>query len=140
MLQPKRTKFRKMQKGRIKGVATRGVDLNFGGYGLVACEPGRISSNQIEATRVCLNRKIRQYGKVWIRIFPAIPVTKKAAQVRMGQGKGSVDRWVARVKPNRVLFEISENIPKPIALLALNSASHKLPVLTKIIVSSSITG
>ena len=133
MLQPKRTKFRKLQKGRLRGVAVRGTELNFGGYGIVACEPGRITTNQIEATRISLNRKIRQYGKLWIRIFPHTPITKKSAQVRMGQGKGAVNTWVARVKKDKVLFEISENIPKPIALLALKSASNKLPVLTKII-------
>ena len=138
MLQPKRTKYRKMQKGRIKGIAIRGIKLNFGAYGIVACEPGRITSNQIEATRVSLNRKIKQYGRLWIRIFPSIPITKKPAQVRMGQGKGTVDHWVARVKPNRVLFEISQSIPRPIALLALKSASHKLPVLTKIIEKESL--
>lgn len=133
MLQPKRTKFRKFRKGRIRGEAVRGINLNFGGYGIVACEPGRITTNQIEATRISLNRKIRQHGKLWIRIFPNIPITKKSAQVRMGQGKGAVDTWVARVKANKVLFEISGKIPKPIAMEALKSASFKLPVKTKII-------
>jgi len=134
MLQPKRTKFRKVQKGRLRGIAVRGTNLNFGKYGIIACEPGRITSNQIEATRVSLNRKVREYGKIWINIFPHTPITKKAAQVRMGQGKGAVSHWVARVKTGKVLFELSEKVPEPIAMLALKSASHKLPVLTKIIV------
>lgn len=133
MLQPKKTKFRKAQKGRIHGVATRGNTLCFGHYGLVACEPARVSSQQIEATRVALNRHIRNYGSLWVRIFPNVPVTRKAAQVRMGQGKGAVDRWICRIRPQRVLFEISQSIPEAIAKKALRSASHKLPITTKII-------
>ena len=106
MLQPKRTKFRKQHKGRIKGVAKGGSDLNFGTYGLKALEPERVTARQIEAARRAMTRHMKRQGRVWIRIFPDVPVTAKPIEVRMGKGKGSVDRWVCKVKPGRVMFEI----------------------------------
>ena len=133
MLAPKRVKFRKMFKGRTRGIAIRGSELSFGSYGLQALEPGWITNRQIEAARVALTRHIKRGGKVWIRIFPDKPVTKKPAETRMGKGKGSPELWVAVVKPGRVLFEI-EGVTKEIAQKALGLASAKLGVKTKFVV------
>ena len=132
MLQPKRTKFRKMHKGRIHGQAKGGSDLNFGTYGLKAIEPERITARQIEAARRAMTRHMKRQGRVWIRIFPDMPVTAKPIEVRMGKGKGSVDRWVAKVKPGRIMFEI-DGVAEPIAREALRLAAMKLPVKTRTI-------
>ena len=129
MLQPKRTKFRKQFKGRNRGVATRGNKVSFGEFGLKAAEFGRITSRQIEAARRALSRHVKRGGKVWIRIFPDKPITKKPLEVRQGKGKGSVEYWVALVQPGRVMFEI-EGIPKEMAREALKLAAAKLPVKT----------
>ena len=131
-LMPKRTKYRKMQKGRNRGYATRGNTVNEGEYGLQATTAGWIKSNQIEAARVAMTRYIKRGGKVWIKIFPDKPVTKKPAETRMGKGKGAPEYWVAVVKPGRVLFEIS-GVPEDTAKEALRLAGHKLPVQTKFI-------
>ena len=131
MLQPKRTKHRKQQKGRIKGKATRGTRLNFGDFGLKTLEPGRITSRQIEAARVAATRRLKRAGRVWIRIFPDKPVTKKPAEVRMGKGKGAVEHYVAEVRPGRVLFEIGGGVREDVAKEALRLAKHKLPLKTK---------
>lgn len=133
MLQPKKTKFRKAHKGRIHGMASGGVDLNFGDYGLKAIEPERISARQIEAARRAITRHLRRAGRVWIRIFPDVPVSSKPAEVRMGSGKGSVDRWVCRVKPGRILFELG-GVPGPLARSAFELAAAKLPIKTKFVV------
>ncbi len=132
MLAPKRVKFRKQFKGRMKGLATRGSTVAFGTYGLQAQEPGWVTARQIEAARVALTRHIKRGGKVWIRIFPDKPVTKKPAETRMGKGKGSPELWVAVVKPGRMLFEI-EGVDKAIAQQALALASAKLGVKTKFV-------
>lgn len=132
MLSPKRTKYRKYHKGRIRGNATSGLKVSFGTYGIKALEPGRITARQIEATRRVLSRKIKKIGKIWIRIFPDIPVTSKPAEVRMGKGKGSVSFWVCRVKPGKVLFEIT-GVDKAKAAKLLKSASSKLPVKTQLV-------
>ncbi len=132
MLQPKRTKFRKAFKGRIKGASKGGTALNFGSYGLKALEPERVTSRQIEATRRAVTRHMKRQGKVWIRIFPDLPVSAKPIEVRMGKGKGSVDRWVARVAPGRIMFEI-DGVPEDIALEALRLGAAKLPIRTKIV-------
>ena len=132
MLMPKRVKYRKQFRGRMKGMAKGGTDLQNGQFGLQALEPGWISSRQIEAMRRAVVRYMRRRGKYWIRIFPDKPVTAKPAETRMGKGKGAVDRWVAVVKPGRILFEVSE-IPEDIAREALRLASYKLPVKTQII-------
>lgn len=133
MLQPKRTKFRKMHKGRIRGDAKGGSDLNFGTYGLKALQPERITARQIEAARRAMTRQMKRQGRVWIRIFPDLPVTSKPVEVRMGKGKGSVDRWTAKVKPGRIMFEI-DGVPEPIAREALRLAAMKLPIKTRTIV------
>ena len=133
MLQPKRTKFRKMHKGRIKGEAKGGSDLNFGTYGLKAVEPERITARQIEAARRAMTRHMKRQGRVWIRIFPDLPVTSKPVEVRMGKGKGSVDFWAAKVKPGRVMFEI-DGVSEEIAREALRLAAMKLPIKTRTIV------
>ena len=133
MLQPKRTKFRKMFKGRIKGEAKGGSDLNFGSYGLKATTPERVTARQIEAARRAMTRHMKRQGRVWIRIFPDVPVTAKPIEVRMGKGKGSIDRWVAKVKPGRVLFEI-DGVNDDVAREALRLAAMKLPVKTRVIV------
>jgi large subunit ribosomal protein L16 len=133
MLAPKRVKFRKMFKGRTTGLARRGATVAFGHFGLQALEPGWVTARQIEAARVALTRHIKRGGKVWIRIFPDKPVTKKPAETRMGKGKGSPELWVAVVKPGRVLFEI-EGVSKEIAQKALALASAKLGVKTKFVV------
>lgn len=133
MLQPKRTKFRKQHKGRIKGEAKGGFDLNFGGYGLKALEPERITARQIEAARRAMTRHMKRQGRVWIRIFPDVPVTSKPTEVRMGKGKGSVDFWAAKVKPGRVMFEI-DGVGDAVAREALRLAAMKLPIKTRVVV------
>jgi len=132
MLQPKRTKFRKQHKGRIKGVAKGGSLLNFGTYGLKSLEPSRVTARQIEAARRAMTRHMKRAGRVWIRIFPDVPVTKKPTEVRMGKGKGSVEFWAAKVKPGRVMFEI-DGVSGAIARQAFELAAAKLPVKCKII-------
>lgn len=132
MLMPKRTKFRKVQRGRMSGVAKRGTSVAFGEYGLRALEAGKISSRQIEAARVAITRKVKRGGKLWIRIFPDFPFTKKPAETRMGKGKGNPEGFVARVKPGRILFEIA-GVDIELAKQALENAQHKLPIKTKIV-------
>ena len=132
MLMPKRVKRRKVMRGRMKGKATRGNTLTYGSYGIIALEPCWIKSNQIEAARIALTRYIKRGGKVWIKIFPDKPVTKKPAETRMGSGKGNPEYWVAVVKPNRVLFEI-EGVSEEVAREALRLAGHKLPCKVKFI-------
>src|ERR1700752_901332 len=132
MLQPKRTKFRKGFKGRIHGVATSGNTLSFGQYGLKALEPDRVTARQIEAARRALTRHMKRAGRVWIRIFPDVPVSKKPLEVRMGSGKGAPEFWVARVKPGRVLFEV-DGVPVALAREALTLAAAKLPIKTRFI-------
>src|SRR6056297_1185005 len=127
MLSPKRTKFRKQHKGRIHGQAKGGFDLNFGSYGLKAVEPERVTARQIEAARRAMTRHMKRQGRVWIRIFPDVPVTQKPPEVRMGKGKGSVEYWAAKVKPGRVMFEI-DGVAEPVAREALRLAAMKLPV------------
>ncbi|SFV29109.1 50S ribosomal protein L16 [Thermoflavifilum thermophilum] len=133
MLQPKRTKHRKMQKGRIKGVAQRGNTLAFGSFGLKALEPHWITDRQIEAARVALTRHMKREGNIWIRIFPDKPITKKPLEVRMGKGKGSPDHWAAVVQPGRILFE-ADGVPMDVAKEALRLAAQKLPIKTKFVV------
>ena len=132
MLQPKRTKFRKQQKGRNRGVATRGNKVNFGEFGLKALGHGRITARQIEAARRAISRYIKRGGKVWIRIFPDKPITQKPLEVRQGSGKGNVEYWVALVQPGRVLFEI-EGVPPDLASEAFRLAAAKLPVQTELV-------
>ena len=132
MLQPKRTKFRKMHKGRIHGVAHRGSTLNFGSYGLKTVEPERITSRQIEAARRAITRHMKRQGRVWIRVFPDVPVSKKPTEVRMGKGKGSPEFWAARVKPGRIMFEI-DGVTDAVAREALRLGGEKLPVRWKIV-------
>jgi large subunit ribosomal protein L16 len=132
MLAPKRVKYRKMMKGRTRGHATRGQTVAFGHYGLIALEPGWISSRQIEASRVALTREMKRGGKVWIRLFPDKPITKKPAETRMGKGKGNPEGWVCVVKPGRVLFEL-EGVSEELARHALRLASAKLPVKTRFV-------
>lgn len=131
MLMPKRVKWRKQMRGRMKGTASRGTQVQFGDYGLQAMEPGWISARQIEAARRALVRFMKRRGKVWIRIFPDKPVTQRAAETRMGKGKGAVDHWVAVVKPGRILFEVS-GLDRESAHQAMRLASHKLAVKTKV--------
>lgn len=130
MLFPKRVKYRKQMRGRMKGRASRGTEVTFGDYGLKALEPGWLTARQIEAARRALVRFMRRRGKVWIRVFPDKPVTKKPAETRMGKGKGAVDHWVAVVKPGRIIFEIS-GLDEPAAQEALRLAAHKLSIKTK---------
>lgn len=132
MLSPKRTKYRKAHKGRIHGLAKGGTSLNFGAYGLKALEPERVTARQIEAARRAITRAMRRAGRVWIRIFPDVPVSRKPAEVRMGSGKGSPEFWVARVKPGRVMFEI-DGVPQELAEEALTLGAAKLPIKTKFI-------
>jgi len=132
MLQPARTKYRKAHKGRIHGNASRCDKLNFGAYGLKALEPERIISKQIEAARVALTRYMKRTGKVWLRIFPNIPVSKKPTEVRMGKGKGAPEYWACRVKPGRIIFEV-DGVSESVAREALYKASTKLPIKTKFI-------
>ncbi|MFT5971629.1 MAG: large subunit ribosomal protein L16 [Cryomorphaceae bacterium] len=133
MLQPKRTKFRKMQKGRIKGNAGRGASIAFGSFAIKTMDEGFITSRQIEASRIALNRYMKREGKVWIRIFPDKPITSKPAEVRMGKGKGAPSHWVAVVRPGRILFEV-DSVPLEVAKEALRLASQKLPVKTKFVI------
>ena len=135
MLSPKRTKFRKQQRGRMAGLAYRGSDLNFGDFGLQALEPAWITSRQIEASRRAMTRYIRRGGKIWIRIFPDKPVTMRPAETRMGSGKGAPEFWVAVVKPGRIMFEIT-GVPEETAREAMRLASNKLPIKTKFVVRS----
>ncbi|MBB36163.1 MAG: 50S ribosomal protein L16 [Hirschia sp.] len=132
MLQPKRTKFRKQFKGRIKGNAKGGYSLTFGAYGLKALEPERVTARQIEATRRAITRHMKRVGKVWIRVFPDVPVSSKPTEVRMGKGKGSPEYWAAKVKPGRILFEI-DGVSEDIAVEALSLGAAKLPIKTKIV-------
>jgi len=132
MLQPTRTKFRKAHKGRIKGVASSATSLDFGQFGLKALEPERVSARQIEAARRALTRHMKRAGRVWIRVFPDVPVSKKPAEVRMGSGKGAPELWVARVKPGRILFEIDGVTPQ-LAREALTLAAAKLPIKTRFV-------
>ena len=132
MLQPKRTKFRKAHKGRIHGLAKGGFELNFGQYGLKATEPERVTARQIEAARRAITRHIKRQGRLWIRIFPDLPVSSKPAEVRMGSGKGSPEFWVARVKPGRILFE-RDGVPGPLAAEAFSRAAMKLPIAVKVV-------
>ena len=132
MLMPKRVKFRRVQRGRLKGKASRGTTISNGQYGLVALEPAWITSNQIEAARIAMTRYIRRGGQVWIKIFPDKPITEKPAETRMGSGKGSPEYWVAVVKPGRIMFEM-EGVSEEIAKEAMRLAGHKLPIKTKFI-------
>lgn len=132
MLSPKKTKYRKAHKGRIHGNAKGGFDLNFGQYGLKALEPERVTSRQIEAARRAITRHVKRAGRLWIRIFPDVPVSAKPAEVRMGKGKGSVEFWACRVKPGRVLFEM-DGVPAELAREAFERGAAKLPIKTKII-------
>jgi large subunit ribosomal protein L16 len=132
MLSPKRTKFRKQFKGRMSGDAKGGTALNFGEYGLKAVEPERITARQIEAARRAMTRHMKRQGRVWIRIFPDVPVTQKPTEVRMGKGKGSVEYWAAKVKPGRIMFEI-DGVPLPVAEEALRLAAMKLPIKTRFV-------
>jgi large subunit ribosomal protein L16 len=132
MLQPKRTTFRKAHKGRIKGVARAGFSLSFGGFGLKALEPERVTARQIEAARRAITRAMKRQGRVWIRIFPDVPVSSKPAEVRMGSGKGAPEFWVARVKPGRIMFEI-DGVSLDTAKEALTLGAAKLPIKTKIV-------
>jgi large subunit ribosomal protein L16 len=132
MLSPKKVKYRKSQKGRMKGAAYRGCDLNFGEFGLQAIDCGRISSKQIEAARIAMTRHVKRGGKIWIRLFPDKPFTKKPAEVRMGKGKGAPEGWVAVIKPGRVLYEMT-GISREMAKEALRLAAHKLPIKTRFV-------
>jgi large subunit ribosomal protein L16 len=132
MLQPTRTKFRKAHKGRIKGLATSGATLSFGQLGLKAMEPDRITARQIEAARRAMTRHMKRAGRVWIRVFPDVPVSKKPLEVRMGSGKGAPELWVVRIKPGRILFEI-DGVPTQLAREALTLAAAKLPIKTRFI-------
>jgi large subunit ribosomal protein L16 len=139
MLMPKRTKYRKARRGRRTGVAYRGSNVDFGQYGLKAVEPSWLSNRQIEAARVALTRHIKRGGKIWIRIFPDKPITKKPAETRMGKGKGAPEGWVAVIKPGRVLFEI-EGVSEQLAREALRLAANKLPVKTKFVSRKELEG
>jgi large subunit ribosomal protein L16 len=133
MLQPKRTKFRKQFKGRIHGEAKGGFMLNFGSFGLKATEPERVTARQIEAARRAITRHMKRQGRVWIRIFPDVPVSSKPTEVRMGKGKGSTDYWAAKVKPGRIMFEI-DGVAESVAREALRLGAMKLPVLTRVVI------
>ena len=132
MLSPKKTKYRKQFKGRIHGLAKGGFTLNFGSYGLKSVEPERITARQIEAARRAITRQMKRQGRVWIRIYPDVPVTGKPAEVRMGKGKGAVDHWAARCHPGRILFEL-DGVPGDIAAIAFSRAAMKLPIKTKVV-------
>jgi large subunit ribosomal protein L16 len=133
MLQPKRTKYRKQQKGRNRGIAGRGSEIAFGSFGLKAVTLGRLTSRQIESARIAMTRYMKREGRVWIRIFPDKPITSKPLEVRMGKGKGALDHYVARVQPGRILFEM-DGVPQAVAEEGLRLAAQKLPVLTKFVV------
>ena len=137
MLMPKRVKFRRVQRGRLTGKASRGNELAYGAYGLVALEPAWITSNQIEAARIAMTRYVKRGGKVWIKIFPDKPITEKPAETRMGSGKGSPEYWVAVVKPGRIMFEM-DGVSEEVAKEAMRLASHKLPIKCKF-VSKEVT-
>ena len=139
MLLPKRVKYRRVQRGRLKGKATRGNKVTYGDYGLVALEPAWITSNQIEAARVAMTRYIKRGGQVWIKIFPDKPITEKPAETRMGSGKGSPEYWVAVVKPGRVMFEIA-GVDKELAEEAMRLAAHKLPIKCKFVTKEETGG
>ena len=139
MLMPKRTKYRRVQRGRMKGAASRGNKVSYGEFGIQACEPGWITGNQIEAARVAMTRYTKRGGQVWIKIFPDKSVTMRAADSRMGSGKGTPEYWVAVVKPQRVMFEIA-GVPEETAREALRLASHKLPIKTKIVARTEEAG
>ena len=132
MLMPKKVKYRRQQKGRMKGLATRGNTVDFGTFGLKALEPGWVSDRQIEASRIAMTRFIKRGGKVWVRIFPDKPITKKPAETRMGKGKGAPEGWVCVIKPGRILFEM-DGVPEQVAREALRLASNKLPIQTKFV-------
>ena len=132
MLSPKRTKFRKAHKGRIDGNAKGGTLLNFGSFGLKATTPGRITARQIEASRRAITRHMKRAGRVWIRVFPDVPVSQKPAEVRQGKGKGAPEYWACRVKPGRIMFEV-DGVPEPIARVALALAAAKLPLQTRVV-------
>jgi large subunit ribosomal protein L16 len=140
MLMPKRVKYRKQMRGRMKGKASRGAEVHFGEFGLQALEPGWVSARQIEAARRALVRAMRRRGKIWIRIFPDKPVTKKPAETRMGKGKGNVEYWVAVVKPGRIMFEIGGGLSEDIAKEALRLAQYKLSIKTKIVSREDFLG
>lgn len=139
MLMPKKTKYRRIQKGKMRGKAQRGFKINFGEYGLKSLECGWITSQQIEAARIAMTRKIRRGGKIWITIFPHKPLTKKPAETRMGKGKGAPDRWVAVIKPGRILFEM-EGVDRDTAKEAMRLAAQKLPVKTKFVSQDDMIG
>jgi large subunit ribosomal protein L16 len=140
MLMPKRVKWRKQMRGRMKGKATRGAEVSFGDFGLMALEPGWVTARQIEAARRAIVRTMRRRGKFWIRIFPDKPVTRKPAETRMGKGKGNVEYWVAVVKPGRVMFEVGGGLPDEISTEALRLAQYKLAIKTKIVARHDLTG
>jgi large subunit ribosomal protein L16 len=137
MLSPKRTKYRKVQKGRVRGIAWRGSDVSFGDFGLQSLDHGWITARQIEATRMAIQRHVKRAGKLWIRVFPDKPITKKPLEVRMGSGKGSVEGWVAVVKPGRVMFEI-QGVTEVMAREAFQLASAKLPIATRVLVRGDL--
>lgn len=139
MLQPKRTKYRKQMKGRIKGLSLKGSSVSFGSYGLKAVTSGRLTNRQIESARIAMNRHMKREGKVWIRIFPDKPITAKPQEVRMGKGKGALDHYVAIIQPGRIMFEI-DGVPYETAAEALRLAAQKLPVLTKIVIRPDLIG
>ena len=139
MLMPKRVKFRKQHRGRMTGRAMRGAEISFGEIGLQALEPGWISARQIEAARRAMVRVMRRHGKMWIRIFPDKPYTKRAQETRMGKGKGNVEYWVAVVRPGRIMFEIS-GLPEQVAAEALRQASYKFPIKTKVVTRAQLSG
>ncbi len=139
MLQPKRVKYRKQQKGRNRGLAYRGSTVDFGSFGLKSLDAGRITNRQIESARIAMTRYMKREGKVWIRIFPDKPITKKPLEVRMGKGKGGLDHWVAVIKPGRIMFEM-DGVPEDVAREALRLAAQKLPVKTKVVVRKDYTG
>ncbi len=138
MLSPKKVKFRKQQTGRMTGVARRGCNMNFGEFGLQAVECGRLSSKQIEAARIAMTRHVKRGGKMWIRIFPDKPITKKPAEVRMGKGKGATEGWVAVIRPGKILYEM-EGVPRDLAKEAFRLASHKLSVKTRFVERSNVS-
>jgi large subunit ribosomal protein L16 len=137
MLAPKRVKYRKQQKGRMTGVSTRGSEVSFGDYGLQATECGSVTARQIEAARISLSRYVKRTGKLWIRVFPDKPITKKPAETRMGKGKGPVEGWIAVVRPGKILYEI-KGVPEDKAREALRIASQKLPVQTRVVMRSAV--
>ncbi len=137
MLMPKRTKYRKQQRGRMTGHETRGVNIDFGEYALATLDPAWITSRQIEAARRAMTRSVRRGGKIWIRVFPDKPITKKPAETRMGKGKGNPEYWVAVIKPGRIMFEMA-GVPQSVAVRALELAAQKLPVRTKILIKSEM--